>query len=497
MSLHTDVSGGRAAADRSVPPARRERDGTESGWERFPPDFVWGAATSAYQIEGAHDVDGRTPSIWDTFCRQPGAIDGGDNADTACDHYRRWRGDLDLLTDLGAGAYRFSVAWPRVVPDGTGAVNRPGLDFYDALVDALLARGITPFVTLYHWDLPQAQQDRGGWPARDTAAAFADYSSVVAATLGDRVQHWVTLNEPLCSAWLGHLEGVMAPGLTSIGAAVTASVHLHLGHGLAVQAVRAAAALPPSIGIVNNLSPITAASDRGEDRAAAYRTDGHVNRWWLDPIHGRGYPSDMVETYGVELPLRAGDLETIAQPLDFLGVNYYKREVVRDDPAGSGPRAAEVTGPGARRTAMGWEIHPQGLADILVRVSQEYQPERIYVTESGAAFADRVAADGTVDDPERAEYLLEHVAATMAAIRRGAPVAGYFVWSLLDNFEWAYGLDKRFGLVRVDFATQQRTVKSSGALFARIAAQRGIPSTGADPTGRAAERSGRRPLGRS
>ena len=449
---------------------------------RFPPGFVWGTATSAYQIEGAHDVDGRAPSIWDTFCRRPGAIDGGDTADVACDHYHRWPADVDLLADLGVNAYRLSVAWPRVVPDGTGPVNRKGLDFYESLIDALLERDIVPFVTLYHWDLPQAQQDRGGWPARDTAAAFAEYAAVVAATLGDRVQNWITLNEPLCSAWLGHLEGVMAPGITDLRAAVHASVHLHLGHGLAVQAVRSAASLAPSIGIVNNLSPISAAGDRDEDRAAALRADGHVNRWWLDPIHGRGYPPDMVETYGVDLPLRHGDLQTIAAPLDFLGINYYMREVVRDDPAGVPPRAAQVTVAGARQTAMGWEIHPRGLEEILVRVGQEYRPGRIYVTESGAAFTDRVDADGSVEDPDRAEYLVQHLSATLAAARRGAPVVGYFVWSLLDNFEWAYGLDKRFGLVRVDFETQQRTVKSSGELFARIAAHRGIPAVDANQT---------------
>jgi beta-glucosidase len=437
----------------------------------FPADFVWGVATSAYQIEGAHDVDGRAPSIWDTFCRQPGVIAGGDNGDVACDHYHRWREDLDLVQDIGASAYRFSISWPRVIPGGTGAVNQKGLDFYSALVDRLLTKGITPFVTLYHWDLPQAQQDKGGWPARDTAYAFADYASVVAAALGDRVTHWSTLNEPLCSAWLGHLEGVMAPGVKDIAAAVPASFHLHLGHGLGVQAIRAAAAVTPSVGIVNNLSPAYPASDRPEDVAAAERADGHTNRWWLDPIHGRGYPADMVEVYGVEPPVQGNDLEVIAQPLDHLGVNYYFREVVADNPAGAGARVSNTPVPGATRTAMGWEVFPQGLEDILVRVTEDYAPAKIYVTESGSAWDDDVAADGSVNDVQRADYLESHIAAVSGARRRGAPVEGYFAWSLLDNFEWAFGYEKRFGLVAVDYATQRRTVKTSGRRYAAIVAE--------------------------
>ncbi len=438
------------------------------GSRSFPADFVWGVATSAYQIEGAHDEDGRRPSIWDTFCRQPGAIDNGDTGDVACDHYHRWQEDLDLVEQLGAGAYRFSVAWPRVIPTGTGVVNKRGLDFYDALVDKLLARGITPFVTLYHWDLPQDQQDRGGWPLRDTSYAFADYASVVATALGDRVANWVTVNEPLCSAWLGHLEGVMAPGVKDIAAAVPASFHLHLAHGLGVQAIRSAAKLTPSVGIVNNLSPVVAATDRAEDVAAATRGDGHTNRWWLDPIHGRGYPRDMVEVYGVEPPVRGNDLDVISEPLDFLGINYYFREMARDDPQGVAPQVAHVRVPDALETAMGWEVYPQGLEDILVRVAEEYGPKKIYVTENGSAWADHPDADGNVDDVERAEYLESHVEACAGASSRGAPIAGYFAWSLLDNFEWSYGYDKRFGLVRVDYDTQLRTIKTSGRRFTDI-----------------------------
>ncbi|MBE3014736.1 beta-glucosidase [Microbispora sp. NEAU-D428] len=431
-------------------------------------DFVWGVATSAYQIEGAALEDGRLPSIWDTFCEVPGAIDGGDTGEVACDHYHRWREDVGLLERLGVDAYRFSVAWPRVVPDGTGPVNPRGLAFYDRLVDALLDAGIRPFATLYHWDLPQALQDRGGWPARDTAQRFADYAAVVAERLGDRVADWTTLNEPLCCSWHGHLEGSMAPGVKDLEAAVRTSYHLHLAHGLATQAVRAAARLTPSIGIVNNLSPCDPATDSEEDHAAARRLDGHVNRWWLDPVTGRGYPEDMIAVYGVDLPIRPGDLETIAAPLDYLGVNYYFRQVVAADPDGPVPYARQVEVPGATTTAMGWEVDAGGLERLLVRLAREYAAPRLYVTESGSAWPDTVGADGTVDDPERLAYLEDHIAACGRAIEQGAPVAGYFAWSLLDNFEWAYGYDKRFGLVHVDYETQARTVKSSGHRYAEI-----------------------------
>ncbi|WP_406071583.1 GH1 family beta-glucosidase [Streptomyces sp. NBC_01020] len=436
-------------------------------YNSLPADFTWGVATAAYQIEGAVAEDGRSPSIWDTFSHLPGKIDNADNGDVACDHYHRWREDIGLMKQLGVDAYRFSVAWPRVVPGGDGPVNEKGLAFYDRLVDGLLEAGITPFPTLYHWDLPQTLQDRGGWPARQTAEHFAEYAAVVARRLGDRVKDWTTLNEPLCSSWIGHLEGRMAPGLTDITAAVRASYHLHLGHGLATQAVRAA--VPGArVGIVNNLSPCEAATEREEDRAAAVRADGHTNRWWLDPIHGRGYPQDMVDLYGVRLPVRAGDLDTIATPLDWLGVNYYFRNVVTDDPTGPPPHANQVYLPGARHTAMDWEVNADGLENILLRVANEYGARKIYVTENGAAYPDVVRADGSVDDPERVQYLDEHLAACARAARRGAPLAGYFAWSLLDNFEWAYGYDKRFGLVHVDYATQRRTVKSSGHRYADI-----------------------------
>ncbi|MEV6006373.1 GH1 family beta-glucosidase [Streptomyces sp. NPDC051976] len=435
----------------------------------LPPDFVWGAATAAYQIEGAVDEDGRAPSIWDTFSHTPGKVADGDTGDVACDHYHRWPEDLELMRALGVDSYRFSVAWPRVIPQGSGAVNAAGIGFYDRLVDALLEAGITPNATLYHWDLPQAQQDRGGWPERETAERFGEYAAVVAEALGDRVKDWATLNEPLCSAWIGHLEGTMAPGLTDLTAAVRASYHLHVGHGLAVQALRAAHS-DLRVGIVNNLSPCEPATDREADIAAARRADGHTNRWWLDPIHGRGYPQDMVELYGVDLPIRDGDLESIAAPLDWLGLNYYFRNVITDDPKGPAPYAKSVYLPGVRRTAMDWEVNADGLEQLLVRLSEEYGASRILVTENGSAYRDTVGADGQVDDPERTAYLEEHLAACARAIRQGVPLAGYYAWSLLDNFEWAYGYDKRFGLVHVDYPTQKRTIKGSGRRYADIIA---------------------------
>ncbi|MEU9558833.1 GH1 family beta-glucosidase [Streptomyces fumanus] len=433
----------------------------------LPHDFLWGTATSAYQIEGAVAEDGRAPSIWDTFSHTPGRIAGDDHGDVACDHYHRWREDIGLMRRLGANAYRFSVAWPRIVPGGDGQVNAKGLAFYDQLTDALLEAGITPSVTLYHWDLPQALQDRGGWPERATAEHFAAYAAVVAEKLGDRVTHWATLNEPLCSAWIGHLEGTMAPGWTDLTAAVRASYHLLLGHGLAMAAIRSAAP-GAQVGIVNNLSTIHAASDREADLDAARRMDGHTNRWWLDPVHGRGFPADMRELYGVDLPERPGDLELMGAGLDWIGLNYYFPQTVADDSAAPAPYVRTVQREGVPRTGMDWEIDASGIEDLLLRLTEEYGARRIYVTENGSSFPDVVRPDGTVDDPERAEYLAAHIAACASAARRGAPLAGYFAWSLLDNFEWAYGYDKRFGLVHVDYRTQVRTIKGSGRRYAGI-----------------------------
>ncbi|MFJ6561481.1 GH1 family beta-glucosidase [Streptomyces sp. NPDC091412] len=444
----------------------------------LPHDFRWGTATSAYQIEGAVAEDGRSPSIWDTFSHTPGKIDNDDHGDIACDHYHRWREDVALMSRLGLNAYRLSIAWPRVMPEGDGLVNPKGLDFYDELIDGLLQAGITPSVTLYHWDLPQALQDRGGWPERETAEHFAAYASVVAERLGDRVSHWTTLNEPLCSAWIGHLEGKMAPGLTDPTAAVRASYHLLLGHGLAAQAIRAATS-GAEVGIVNNLSTVFPASDSPEDQAAARRHDGHVNRWWLDPVHGRGFPADMREVYGVDLPERPGDLDIIAAPLDWLGLNYYFPATVADDPDGPVPHARSVRRPDVPRTGMDWEIDASGIETLLLRLTHEYGARKLYVTENGSAFPDTVGPDGTVDDPERRDYLVGHLAACASAARKGAPLAGYFAWSLLDNFEWAYGYAKRFGLVHVDYATQARTIKGSGHRYADIVRAHGELGRGA------------------
>ncbi len=370
----------------------------------LPAGFTWGVATSAYQIEGAVGEDGRSPSIWDTFSHLPGKTAGGDTGDVACDHYHRWPGDIGLMNELGVGAYRFSIAWPRVLPGGFGPASRAGLSYYDRLVDVLLAAGITPFPTLYHWDLPQVLQDRGGWAGRETALRFADYAALVAGLLGDRVTDWATINEPRCAAWIGNLEGRHAPGLSDIDVAVPVSYHLLLGHGLAAQAVRAA--VPDArVGIVNVLHTCEPATDRAEDIEATARYDGHVNRWWLDPIHGRGFPDDMRCVYRAALPERPGDLAAIATPLDWEGVNYYSPAVIADDPDGAIPYARDLPRRGVPQTMLRWEIRPAGLEQVLVRLASEYGARQVYVTENGSAWADEVTPDGRVHDRDRVRYL--------------------------------------------------------------------------------------------
>ncbi len=441
----------------------------DSDLRRFPPDFAWGAATSAYQIEGAAREDGRGESIWDRFSHTPGKVRDGDSGDVAADHYHRYREDIALIRKLGLGAYRFSIAWPRILPDGRGAVNAAGLDYYDRLVDGLLAAGITPFATLYHWDLPQALQDSGGWANRDVVEAFVEYAGVVARRLGDRVHDWVTINEPYCIAFLGHHTGEHAPGVRDLPTALQVGHHVLLAHGAAVPVLRAAGGAGTRVGIVCNMTPGVAASDSEADRAAAHRWDGYFNRWFVDPLAGRGYPADMEAYYGAACPsTRPGDLDVIAAPVDFFALNYYFRALVADDPTSPPPQVRPVAVPGARYTAMGWEVHADGLHDLLVRLSREYRFGALYVTESGAAFEDRIDPDGAVRDPERTAYLRDHLAAARRAIDEGVPLRGFFVWSLLDNFEWAQGYSKRFGLVHVDYATQERRIKDSGRWYAEL-----------------------------
>jgi beta-glucosidase len=438
----------------------------------FPSGFIWGAATAAYQIEGAWNQDGKGESIWDRFSHTPGKVYNHDNGDVACDHYHRWRDDIALMREIGLQAYRFSIAWPRVLPAGAGAVNQAGLDFYDRLVDGLLEAGITPFVTLYHWDLPQALQDRGGWANRDTVAAFADYADIVARRLGDRVKRWITHNEPWCTAFLGNYLGVHAPGLQN-GPALAVAHHVLLSHGAAMPALRASSP-GADVGITLNFSPAYPAADSAEDQAAARRHDGFFNRWFLDPLYGRGYPEDMAALYGPMMPeIQAGDLETIAAPTDFLGVNYYNRAVICDDPAAPPLRTGFVS-PEGEYTAMNWEVYPDALRALLVRLHRDYAPGRLYITENGSAYDDVIAPGGAIHDEARVRYLAAHLAASHAAIAEGAPLAGYFAWSLMDNFEWAEGYNKRFGIVHVDYATQRRTLKDSALFFRSVIARNGI-----------------------
>jgi beta-glucosidase len=437
----------------------------------FPADFLWGVATSAYQIEGAWDADGKGPSIWDTFTHTPGHIADGSTGDVACDHYHRWREDLDLLRKLGVRAYRFSISWPRVQPLGSGAVNPAGLDFYDRLVDELARAGIEPFVTLYHWDLPQALQDQGGWPRRQTAEAFADYAEIVGRRLGDRVRWWLTVNEPSVAALVGHFTGEHAPGLRDPRAALQAAHHMLLGHGLAVRRLRETARLPARVGLAAQTHPIHPASARPEDQQAAYLLDGLIHRWFLDSLFKGAYPQDLWAGFGPLVPqVRPGDLEAMAAPLDFLGINYYTRGLARHNPA-AGPLQAELVPPGADGGPLGWEVYPAGLEGVLQTVQRDYRPAALLITENGRALEDTPDARGEVEDNARIEYLEQHLAVVRGAVARGVPMRGYFVWSLLDNFEWACGYRPRFGLVHVDLATGRRTPKASARWYREVAGQ--------------------------
>ncbi len=433
----------------------------------FPAGFLWGAATSAYQIEGAPLADGAGPSIWHRFTHNPGRVAGGDTGDLACDHYRRYAEDVALMAGLGLGAYRFSVAWGRVLPEGRGRVNAKGLDFYLRLVDALLEQGIQPVLTLYHWDLPAALQDRGGWLNPDSAAWFAEYAQVLFRALDDRVRLWVTLNEPWVITVPGFLEATLAPGHRDLFEAPRVAHHLLLAHAEALSAYRTLGR--NRIGIALNLEPQHPASPAPADREAAHRRDAFINRWFLDPLFLGSYPPELAAIFGPAWPgYDPVDLVQVRAPLDFVGVNYYTRALVRADARALPLGAIAIQAAGAAHTAMGWEVYPAGLCETLLRLKDDYGNPPAYVTENGAAFDDPAPLDGEVPDPDRVSYLSRHLSAAREAIGLGVDLRGYFAWSLLDNFEWAQGYAKRFGLFQIDPRTQARTPKSSARFYREL-----------------------------
>jgi beta-glucosidase len=424
----------------------------------FPPGFVWGVATSSFQIEGAAVEDGKGASIWDEFCRVPGAIADASDGDIACDHYHRWAEDIDLIAGLGVDAYRFSVSWPRVRPGGSGAWNEKGLAFYERMVDGLLERGVKPYMTLNHWDLPAELQATGGWVHRDTVHRFVEYACGMAARLGDRVAAITTHNEPWVMSMLGHESGTFAPGIKHRKSAMQASHHLLLSHGESLRALRAQGCAA-KLGIVLNVAPIQPATDSAADLEKAHLEDGRLVRWYMDPLFRSAYPQDVLDFLGADAPdVRAGDLQSIATPMDFLGINYYSRSVV------SAVDQWDVHDSGYGITDMGWEIYPRGLTDVLLRLQRDYAVPPLYVTENGGAFKDEVV-EGRIRDVERTDYIARHIDAVGDAIRQGVRMQGYMVWSLLDNFEWASGYDKRFGVVHVDYKTQRRVLKDSAVWY--------------------------------
>jgi beta-glucosidase len=436
--------------------------------ERFPSDFLWGCATSAYQIEGSPLADGAGPSIWQRFVHTPGKIQDDDTGDVTCDHYRRFESDVDLMRSLGLQAYRFSIAWGRVLPEGTGRINPAGLGFYDRLVDRLLARGIQPLATLYHWDLPAALDDRGGWLNRDIAGWFAQYADVVFRKLGDRVKFWTTLNEPWVVANDGYVRGIHAPGHSNAYEAPIVTNNLLRAHGAAVQAYRASGS--GRIGLVANIEPKYPASQSEADVTATRLADAYMNRQYLDPALLGEYPQELAEVFGAAWPSwPAGDLELIRQPIDYVGLNYYTRSVVKADPNAWPVRARAVRQRNRTHTETGWEVFPQGLTDTLLWLKERYANPPLYVTENGAAFFDPPAVDGALlQDPLRVDYLRTHIRAMHDAMRRGADVRGYLAWSLFDNLEWHYGFTKRFGLVHMNYETLQRTPKASAQFYSRV-----------------------------
>lgn len=462
----------------------------------FPQDFTFGSATASYQVEGGFDEDGRGPSIWDTFSKTPGKVWNGDTGDVACDHYHRWESDLELMAELGLDAYRFSIAWPRIVPTGRGEVNPAGLDFYSRLIDGLLARGIKPVATLYHWDLPQPLEDAGGWANRATVDAFEEYARVVGEAFGDRVHTWTTLNEPWCSAYLGYGQGGHAPGRHEPAAALAAVHHLNLAHGRALQALRATSTGDPQYSVTLNFHVLRGEGERASE--AMRRIDALANRAFTGPMLRGEYPADLLEDTASVTDwsfVHDGDLADIHQPIDVLGVNYYSTATVRmwdgisPKQQNDGHKGAEggTAWPGSDQlvefveqpgpyTAMGWNIAPEGLEELLVSLHEQFPEQPMMVTENGAAFDDAVAEDGSVPDPERLDYLRRHFTAAHRAMARGVDLRGYFVWSLLDNFEWGYGYAKRFGIVRVDFDTLERTVKDSGRWYQELVRTRVLPA---------------------
>lgn len=438
---------------------------------QFPADFVWGSATAAYQIEGAATADGRGESIWDRFAHIPGNVRNNDTGDVACDHYHRFKEDIKIMQELGLKAYRFSISWSRVLPDGIGRINEKGLQFYRDLIAELLKAGIEPYVTLYHWDLPQKLQDRGGWANDEAPRWFREYAQVLFTAFGGQVKHWITLNEPYCAAFLGHYEGRHAPGIRDFSTAIRVAFNLYRGHGEAVRCFRSAG-LAGEIGITLNLMGRLPFSATPEDEAAAKRADGYLNRWFIEPIVCGAYPADMIELYqcqGVVLPeFTAADLQLISQPLDFIGLNYYNDFYVKED-LSKWPLGFRIENPAnVPLTDRNWPVTETGFTRMLKRLKNEYQVANILVTENGASYLDIVGLDGGVHDTQRSDYLRRHLLALHEAIAAGVNVKGYFLWSLFDNFEWAEGYDGRFGMVYVDYATQERIIKDSGHYYAGV-----------------------------
>jgi beta-glucosidase len=435
---------------------------------QFPKGFYWGTATASFQIEGATHADGRGESIWDRFCDTPGKIKTGELGEPACDSYHLYMDDIAVMRAMNNNAYRFSIAWPRIIPDGDGEVNKAGLAYYDRVVDALLAAGITPFVTLYHWDLPQALQDKGGWASRATVDAYVRYVDIVVSHLGDRVKHWMTHNEPWCVSFLSHEIGEHAPGLHDRKVALQVAHNVLVSHGLAVPVIRKRCP-DGKVGIVLNFSPAYPAIDSAADQAMTRQAHASFNLWFLDPIAGRGYPQDVWDSYGADVPVvEPGDMEIIAAPLDFLGVNYYSRHICHDPAGGEGSRILNVRSK-TNVSDRDWEIYPQAMYDLLVWLKSGYTFKDFYLTENGASYFDVVSADGAVHDPKRVDFLQQHLATLLRSIEAGVPVRGYFCWSLMDNFEWAFGTSSRFGLAFTDFTTQVRILKDSGKWYGEVA----------------------------